>query len=208
MPWWPHPRSGWLRDGLRSTEEGGSDSSLRYAGDCPKGRSPHKSRGWCESGTGQRSHGVVQAANKHSGARQGRALGKVPQDPRAALLAASGPSELIRPGAAVIRLKNQLASSCTADFALHQANTVHLQKVSDGLDIAFANTISTTTKRHGRQRTSEDFCLQRIALSAKIKHALQKRLVRDVGVARCVDAVFRTFAQNSTLGPSYPLLAI
>ena len=96
-------------------------------------------------------------------------------------------------------MKNQLSPVRSANFSLYQANAVHFQEVSNGLDIALAKTIYAATERYCRQRAAEDPCLERIALGSKIEHSLQQRSVSHVRVSTGILAILRTFRQHKVV---------
>lgn len=78
------------------------------------------------------------------------------------------PSELIRPGAAIVRVKDQFSALSTFDLALYEANSVHAQELGGGVNIAIAQTISAAAERDAGEGATEDSRLEGIQLSAQI----------------------------------------
>src|SRR5208283_4736756 len=110
------------------------------------------------------------------------------------------PSELLRPGAPVVGVKNQLSPANTANLTLHQTNAVQVQEASNNFDIAFAQTMPTVTECQLWERTTEDLCLKCLAFSAQIQQALKQRWVGHVSVASGIPAVLGTLGQHEMIG--------
>src|ERR1700676_3538966 len=89
-----------------------------------------------------------------------------------------------------------------AHFALHQANAVHVEKVSYRLDIAIAQALAFVSETDGRKGTAEDSRHQVVGIATQAKHLLQQGRISDPRIASGVLAVLGAFGEHEMIAPA------